>query len=103
MARETTYRSLLKAISYRLLSTIITGGIVFGVTGESGLAVAVAGFDSLVKIVSYYLHERAWTFIRFGFNEYPLRKFEVHQTRGDSGADDARVPLSELELVDEAL
>ena len=45
MAIETSYRSFSKAISYRVLSTIITAGIVFGVTGKGELAFAVAGFD----------------------------------------------------------
>jgi len=79
MAIETSYRSLLKAISYRVLSTIITGGIVFGVTGKGDLALAVAGFDTLIKIFSYYMHERAWAFVRFGLANNDVGELDDYQ------------------------
>ncbi|MCC6327678.1 MAG: DUF2061 domain-containing protein [Acidobacteria bacterium] len=92
MAIETSYRSFSKAISYRVLSTLITAGIVFGVTGKGELAFAVAGFDSLIKVLSYYLHERAWVFVRFGLVEGPPDEVEVPRTH-EIGA-----VLPELEL-----
>lgn len=102
MATETVYRSFLKAMSYRLLSTTITSGIVFGVTGNGGLAVGVAIFDSSIKILSYYLHERAWAFIRFGLAENSLEEFEVYKTLTDSEKRDLRPALSEIGLTEKA-
>ncbi len=96
MAIETSYRSFSKAISYRVLSTIITAGIVFGVTGKGELAFAVAGFDSLIKVLSYYLHERVWVFVRFGLVDGPSDEVEHPGTR-EIGA-----VLSEMELSEKA-
>lgn len=96
MAIETSYRSFSKAISYRVLSTLITAGIVFGVTGKGELAFAVAGFDSLIKVLSYYLHERAWVFVRFGLVEGSSDETEHPGTR-EIGA-----VLSEMELSEKA-
>lgn len=58
--RETHLRSLLKAITYRITGTITTTLLVLAVTGELALAMAVGLVEPAVKIVVYYLHERAW-------------------------------------------
>lgn len=63
---ETHSRSLAKALSYRLFSSCVTGTIVFGLTRQSNLAVSVAASDLMVKIFTYFLHERVWAFISFG-------------------------------------
>lgn len=75
---ETVYRSFFKAISYRLLSTMITSVIILGVTGEGRIAVAVGVADSIIKIFTYYAHERAWTFIGFGTREISSEKFALN-------------------------
>ncbi|MCL5961150.1 MAG: DUF2061 domain-containing protein [Chloroflexi bacterium] len=36
------------------------------VTGQASLATAVGLLDTLVKIGSFYVHERAWNRSRFG-------------------------------------
>ena len=64
--RESTLRSLLKAITYRITGTLTTGAITFGVTGELATALAVGSVEPLVKLVVYYLHERAWQRVPIG-------------------------------------
>jgi uncharacterized membrane protein len=66
VAPETRSRSLAKAVSYRILSSLITGGIVFGITQRGLLAIGIALVDSAVKTLTYYLHERAWMLVAFG-------------------------------------
>lgn len=66
---ETQIRSLTKAVSYRVVSSLVTGGIVFGVTQRALLALSVAGFETVVKIFVYFLHERAWSVIPYGRTE----------------------------------
>jgi uncharacterized membrane protein len=63
---ERRARSLAKSVSYRTISWVITGSIFFGATQKPRLALAVALVDSLVKMIAFYLHERAWTRIGFG-------------------------------------
>jgi len=65
-AREAHFRSLLKAVSWRATGSIDTFVISFIVTGKPAIAGSIAGTELLTKIVLYYMHERAWTFIRWG-------------------------------------
>ncbi len=58
--RESHLRSLLKAITYRITGTVTTTLLVLAVTGELAVAMAVGLVEPAVKIVVYYLHERAW-------------------------------------------
>jgi uncharacterized membrane protein len=58
---ETRSRSLAKAVSYRAISSLLTGSILFGATQRARMAVALALIDSIVKLGVFYLHERAWS------------------------------------------
>ena len=58
---ETRSRALVKAISYRLVSSLLTGTLFFGATQRARLAVTLMLLDSVVKIMLFYFHERAWT------------------------------------------
>jgi uncharacterized membrane protein len=40
--------------------------MVYLVTGEKGIAMTVGALDVVVKLVAFYLHERAWGRIRWG-------------------------------------
>jgi len=101
VATETNSRSLAKAISYRLLSSIITAGIVFGVTQQGWLAIAVAIFDSIIKTLFYFLHERAWTIIPYGRVLHPLEAIKIRKTLTDSEKQVIRTTLFELGLAEE--
>ena len=59
-------RSLAKAVSYRLSSSILTGLVVFLLTGELILSLGVWVIDVLIKTIWYYLHERIWNRTRWG-------------------------------------
>lgn len=53
-------RALAKAVTYRLLGTAMTYLAALLVTGEWAMAGAVGGAEFGLKLVAYYLHERAW-------------------------------------------
>ena len=59
-ANETRKRSLLKAISWRVIATIITMCATYVITGRMDFALEVGLLDTGVKIFAYYAHERAW-------------------------------------------
>ncbi len=63
---ESRRRSLAKALSWRALALVITMSLAYAVTGEATFAVSIGFADSLIKIVVYYVHERAWTNVRYG-------------------------------------
>ena len=69
MAIESNNRSLLKAISWRLIASITTTVIAF-YFGLPAKAIGLVFFaDLIIKFVLYYVHERIWTRIKFGLKE----------------------------------
>ncbi len=65
-ARESPLRSILKAITYRITGTVTTALITFAVTGELVTALAIGSIEPFVKLVVYYVHERAWQRVPIG-------------------------------------
>ncbi len=64
--RETPLRSLLKAVTYRITGTVATASIAFVVTGDATTALAIGTVEPVVKLLIYYLHERAWQLVPRG-------------------------------------
>lgn len=64
--RESRTRSLLKAISYRITGTTTTALLVYFISGEWKLALALVAVEPIVKIIIYYLHERLWQMLPRG-------------------------------------
>ena len=63
MASETNTRSLLKAISWRIIASIVTTVIAYSF-GLPAKAIGLVFFaDLIIKFILYYFHERVWCFI----------------------------------------
>ena len=62
-ATESHFRSLAKAFSWRMVATLTTATIAFGVTGRLDTAALIGSIEFGLKFVIYYLHERAWTLV----------------------------------------
>ena len=58
--RESRKRSLLKAVSWRVLATATTILIAWAVYRDIKPALAIGGIEFLAKFLVYYLHERGW-------------------------------------------
>ena len=65
-APDAHLRSLIKAVSWRLIGSLDTFMLSLLVTGSAKYAVSIATAEALTKIVLYYLHERAWRMVRWG-------------------------------------
>lgn len=59
-------RHLLKSITYRIYSSCITSLIALTVTQNLKIGVSIGLADFLIKIVTYYIHERVWYRIPYG-------------------------------------
>ena len=66
MAEERHYRSLVKAISWRVTGTLDTILIAFLITGHAKWALSIGFVELFTKIFLYYVHERIWTRLSFG-------------------------------------
>lgn len=68
---ESNARSIVKAVSYRLLGSSVTGLILFAVTGKGTISLIGGAADMVLKIVAYFIHERIWNHIDFGRSKPP--------------------------------
>ncbi len=64
--RETHLRSFFKGITFRIIATLTTMILVFIFTGNFFLTLSVGFFDTISKLIFYYLHERVWDIIQWG-------------------------------------
>jgi uncharacterized membrane protein len=60
------YRSLVKAVSWRVTGTIDTIVISYLITGHLRWALSIGAVELFTKITLYYFHERLWDKITFG-------------------------------------
>jgi adenylylsulfate kinase len=63
---ESSTRSIIKALSWRIIATLTTTGLVFAVTGRFDLAITVGIFEAVAKMALYFGHERLWNRLNFG-------------------------------------
>ncbi|MCL4482076.1 MAG: DUF2061 domain-containing protein [Bacteroidetes bacterium] len=75
--KEKRYRSILKAICWRLTGTIDTFVISYLVTGKFKFAMSISFFEIFTKITLYYLHERFWNRISTGRAEGIKPDYEI--------------------------
>lgn len=60
MGKDSNAKSLLKAVSWRIVGTIDTIVISYLITGQLVMAVSIGSVEVVSKIFLYYLHERVW-------------------------------------------
>ena len=63
---ESHSRSIVKAVTYRILGSTSTGLIFYVLTGRLSLSVGAGLLDVVLKIGVYFLHERLWNHINYG-------------------------------------
>jgi uncharacterized membrane protein len=63
---EKHYRSLVKALSWRVTGTVDTIIISYLITGQVKWALSIGFVELFTKIFLYYVHERIWNRLSFG-------------------------------------
>lgn len=76
MSVDSHTRSVVKALSYRVIGFLATTGIVGLITGQWKLATGIGLADTVVKFFLYYGHERAWEHIHLG-RKRPTPDYEI--------------------------
>jgi adenylylsulfate kinase len=74
---ESHYRSIVKAVSYRILGSSTTAIIFYVLTGKGSLSVGAGILDMVLKIGVYFIHERIWNHINFGRTSKPAPEYEI--------------------------
>jgi uncharacterized membrane protein len=76
-------KSVIKAVSWRIVGTIDTMVISYFITGKITVAVSIGSVEVITKTVLYYFHERLWAHIhriRLNFlNKSNAKRFEVRR------------------------
>lgn len=63
---ERPIRSVVKAISWRVIGTLDTILIAWFVTGTLSLAFSIGVIELVTKMILYFFHERVWNTINWG-------------------------------------
>lgn len=66
--REARERSIIKALTWRVIATSTTMILAYAATGDMKIAGAIGAADVVIKLFFYYVHERAWGRIPWGRN-----------------------------------
>jgi len=67
---ETHGRSIFKAITWKIIATIITFGILYKETGNFSSSARFSGLIFVAGLIAYYLHERTWNHIHWGKHKH---------------------------------
>ena len=62
---EKPIRSIVKAISWRIVGTIDTIVISWFITGTLTIALSIGSIEIITKMILYYGHERIWNIIKW--------------------------------------
>ncbi len=63
---EKTIRSVIKAISWRVVGTIDTILISWLLIGDVSIAFTIGSVELVTKMLLYFFHERIWNKIKWG-------------------------------------
>jgi len=53
-------RHILKTFTWRIIATLTTTVIAWLVTGDPMIGLKVGGIEFVIKMLLYYIHEKAW-------------------------------------------
>ena len=59
--RDSKKKSLIKTLSWRIISSIMGVGLVYFLTKQIAFSLTFGLIDMVIKSVAYYGHERMWT------------------------------------------
>lgn len=62
-------------MSWRAFALILTSLVGWGITGSMSTGLAIGGADCLIKLGTYYTHERLWLRVKWGrINSAPVSR-----------------------------
>lgn len=76
---ESRTRSVVKTLSWRILATLTTMGLVYLFIGNVVVALEVGSLEVLAKLILFFVHERAWNMISWG--KIAVKESDVHGER----------------------
>lgn len=71
MTTESHTRSIVKALTWRVIATVVTFLVAWAILGRLTHAVEIGLLDTVIKLGAYYGHERLWDRIPIGRPQEP--------------------------------
>jgi len=65
-ASESHLRSIIKGLTWRVIATSTIIAIAYFKTGDISFALELGAWEFFIKLIIYYLHERAWLMVPRG-------------------------------------
>ena len=66
---DSAIRSVIKAVSWRILATVTTVLVIYALTDDGDLAMTVGYLEATIKMGLYYFHERIWNRLQVGMTK----------------------------------
>jgi uncharacterized membrane protein len=63
--RDNPVKSMVKAITWRIVGTFDTMVLSYIITGKMIIAISIGSFEVFSKMILYFLHERFWAIVRW--------------------------------------
>jgi uncharacterized membrane protein len=63
---DTTKRSVVKTITWRITGTGATFAIGYAISGDFSIAGTIASIQLVANTILYFIHERAWDKVTWG-------------------------------------
>jgi len=99
--KDAHYRSVLKALSWRVFATLTTILIVFAFTKKFVLSLEIGAVEVVLKLIIYYFHERLWSVISFGKKKHPLSLLPVKNKLKEEDFNLIKNKLKELGYIED--
>lgn len=68
---ESHARSIVKALTWRVIATVVTVCVAWLILGDVSHALEIGLLDTFIKLGAYYGHERVWDRIALGKESKP--------------------------------
>lgn len=68
MHTETSKRSFVKTITWRIIATLITWGVIYAYMDRVSESLAITLIAAFLSMTAYYIHERIWNKINWEKN-----------------------------------
>ena len=68
---ESHVRSIVKALTWRVIATLITIFVAWFILGDVTHALEIGFLDTIIKLGAYYGHERVWDKVALGKENKP--------------------------------
>ena len=97
---ESHPRTVAKAISWRIVATLISMTIVYILTKKPLLTLEFGFIEVIAKITFYYLHERGWHRVSWGTKKHPLSSIPVNRELNPKDMEKVKKQLRDLGYID---